>query len=185
MKKVISLMLALVMGLSLVGCGSENTAPEETKSTQETEVKIVKETEAEQETDTATYADDMFSAEEIVYRVVNNQFDNFEIKIRNTSDEKLNTIIFTVQGLDKNGDVIESWFMGNNGALDAGQAYPFYCRSNFTDTCASVDDVISQMEYIKIVDVRILKSLNANAQMEQYEFKEAPIFKVADIQPKK
>ena len=39
------------------------------------------------------------------------------------------------------------------------------------------------MEYIKIVDVRILKSLNANAQMEQYEFKEAPIFKVADAPP--
>ena len=183
MKKTI--VITLTLCLLLAGCGGNSTAPaEEAAPAQQTVIPAVTEGESVRETDAAACADDMFAVECIAYRVVNGKFNNFEIKIRNITDQKLSTVIFTVQGLDQNGDVTESWFMGNNGAVDAGQAFPYYCRSNFTDTCASVEEVTAQMEYIKIVGVRVVTAFSDNTTMEEYDFKDAPVFKISDIQPK-
>lgn len=187
MKKIISLVLALVMCLSLCACGTETTAQEKKKETMavgQSEATISTEAEVQETTESIVYAESFFTVEEIVYEMFNNDTPEFGIKIRNTTTEKITDFFFTVQLLDKNGDILDSKDPMGIDALDAGQAFWLEVRWLDRNGYKSIQEFSEDVESIKIVSATIKRTGVDYSKWDKYEFEKPTTFKVVDIQPK-
>lgn len=188
MKKVISLILALAMCLSLCACGTETTTQEKNKETMavgQSEATTSTEAEVQETTESIVYAESFFTVEEIVYEMFNNDTPEFGIKIRNTTTEKITDFFFTVQLLDKNGDILDSKDPMGIDALDAGQAFWLEVRWLDRNGYNSIQEFSEDVESIKIVSATIKRTGVDYSKWDKYEFEKPTTFKVADIQPKK
>lgn len=185
MKRLIALLLTVGMILALCGCGG-NTAEEPTVNDAKAEVVI--ETTAPEITepteDPSAYADDMFAVEDIVYEMRRDELQNFEIKIRNLTEEKHPDIYFGVQALDTRGDVLAAWTMGTQDSLQPGQACWFYCSNNLFDDCDSIEEAMMRADAIRVTRVHIQTIKDDPKSWVDYEFANLPTFRLADIQPK-
>lgn len=188
MKKGISLVLVLVMCLSLCACGTETTTQEKNKETMavgQSEATISTEAEVHETTEPIVYAESFFTVEEIVYEMFNNDTPEFGIKIRNSTTEKITDFFFSVQLLDKNGDILDNKDPMGIDALDAGQAFWLEVRWLDRNGYKSIQEFSEDVESIKIVSATIKRAGVDYSKWVKYEFEKPTIFKVADIQPKK
>ncbi len=176
MKKILTLFFALLMVLSLCGCGSETTTQAEASES--------KGTEAEAGSLSEVYAEDFVAVEDINYEMSKSEIHNLNIKIRNTTSENMIKLYFRVQALDVAGDVLDSWNMGSSDRLDAGQGYWFYCSGDIFEDCKSIEAASEKAASIRVLSVHIQKVKDDASSWVDYDFKEPPVFKVADIQPK-
>ena len=197
MKRIVALALVLITCVSLCACGKKVDSSEEVMDnvtiaeTQAAPTQI----EAEEETpQVATedfeivsyekdpvYAEDLFAIEDFVYEMFRDKIHNFKIKIRNTTSEKMGTIMFRAQALDAAGDVLDAWNIGSSDGLDAGQAFWFYCSNQAFDDCKTIEEASKKVDTIRIISATIwIESGNST----EYDFKEPYVIKVIDIKPK-
>lgn len=187
MKKIISLILAIVMCFTLCACGTETTTQEkntEAMAVEQSEATISTEAEVQETTETIVYAESFFTVEDIVYEMFNNDTPEFGIKIRNTTTEKITDFFFTVQLLDKNGDILDSKDPMGIDALDAGQAFWLEVLWLDRNGYKSIQEFSEDVESIKIVSATIKRTGVDYSKWDKYEFEKPTSFKVADIQPK-
>lgn len=183
MKRLIALLLAVGTVLCLCGCGGKTTqAPAPTEGTEaaapaQTTLPEVQETTAAPQ----IYAEEMFAVEDIVYEIRRDELKNFEVKIRNLTDEKFLDLYFRVQALDTQGDVLAAWTMGSSDALEAGQAYWYYCSNNLFDDCTSIEDAATRAESIRIVFAKIQTIKGDPSSWVQYDFRNPPTYRVAEL----
>ena len=186
MKRLIALLLALGTILSLCGCGGKTTqAPAPTEAAEagsavETTLPEIPETTAVP----TVYAEEMFAVEDIVYEIRRDELKNFEVKIRNLTDETFLNLYFRVQALDTRGDVLAAWTMGSQDGLDRGQAYWYYCSNNLFDDCRNLEDAVMRADAIRITYVKIQTVRDDPSSWVEYEFASLPTFRLADIRPK-
>lgn len=188
MKKIISFIIVLAMIVSLCACGTETTTQEkntEAMSVEQSEATISTEAEIQETTEYIVYAESYFTVEEIVYEMFNNDTPEFGIKIRNTTTEKITDFFFTVQLLDKNGDILDSKDPMGIDALDAGQAFWLEVRWLDRNGYKTIQEFSEDVESIKIDSATIKRTGVDYSKWDKYEFEKPTTFKVADIQPKK
>lgn len=170
MKRVIALLLTLAMALSLCACGGNSAqtgAPEQEEKTTGGNV---------------TRAEDIFAVEQIAYQERRSELQNFDIKIRNVTQERILDVYFGIQALDAAGDVLESWTMGSMDALEAGQGYWYYCNNNdLFGECATIEEAAAKAESIRIPFAKIQTVKDDPSSWVQYDFQEPPTFRIAEI----
>lgn len=182
MKKLITILLTVCLTLALCSCGG--SAAEETAAKAEGSVKTTVPETTELAEDTTVYADDMFAVEDIVYEMRRDELQNFEIKIRNLTENKHPDLYFGVQALDTRGDVLAAWNMGSQDGLQPGQAAWFYCSNNLFDDCDSIEEAMMRADSIRVTRVNIQTIKDDPKSWVEYEFAGLPTFRLADIQPK-
>ena len=186
MKRLIALLLAVGTILCLCGCGGKTTqAPAPTEGTEasapaQTTLPEVPETTAAPQ----IYAEEMFAVEDIVYEIRRDELKNFEVKIRNLTDEKFLDLYFRVQALDTRGDVLAAWTMGSQDGLEPGQAYWYYCSNNLFDNCRNIEVAMQRADALRITYVKIQTVRDDPSSWVEYEFATLPTFRLADIRPK-
>ena len=174
MKKTLSLIMVLVMCLSLCACGSADNPPE-------TNTPVV--TNAPTETQTVI-AENEFKLETIGYDATPAaNIVNIDFKFRNTTEQDFDRVVFTVQALDANGDVIESTIMGEDN-LDAGQAAWFTFQTNDSRSCKTIEELSEKIATIKVVSVQAMPNVNDAGTYYDLTFKEPILVKVAEVEPK-
>jgi hypothetical protein len=187
MKKALSVLLVIVMCSSLCACGTETTTQEknnEAITAGQSEATISTETEVQETTESIVYAESFFKVEEIVYEMFNNDTPEFGIKIRNTSTEKITDFFFSVQLLDKNGDILDNKDPMGIDTLDAGQAFWLEVRWLDRNGYKTIQEFSEDVESIKIVSATIKRTGVDYSKWDKYEFEKPATFKVADIQQK-
>lgn len=187
MKRTISLLLVLALCLSLCACGTETTPQEKNEATiavGQSKAATPNEVKVQETTAPIVYAETFFTVEDIVYEMFNKDTPDFSIKIRNTTTEKIEDFFFSVQLLDKNGDILDDKDPMGIDTLDAGQA--FWLEFIWLDRNGykSIQEFSEDVESIKIVSTTIKKTGVDYSKWVKYEFEKPIIFKVADIQPK-
>ena len=182
MKKLTIILLSVCLNLALCGCGGN--AAEETAANAEVSVETTVPETTEPTEDTSVYADAMFAVEDIVYEMRRDELQNFEIKIRNLTENKHPDLYFGVQALDTRGDVLAAWNMGSQDGLQPGQAAWFYCSNNLFDDCDSIEEAMMRADAIRVTRVNIQTIKDDPKSWEEYEFAGLPTFRLADIQPK-
>ena len=169
MKRLIALLLAVGTVLCLCGCGGKTTqAPAPTEGTEaaaptQTTLPEVQETTAAPQ----IYAEEMFAVEDIVYEIRRDELKNFEVKIRNLTDEKFLDLYFRVQD-----------------GLEPGQAYWYYCSNNLFDNCRNIEVAMQRADALRITYVKIQTVRDDPSSWVEYEFATLPTFRLADIRPK-
>lgn len=186
MKRLIALLLAVGAVLCLCGCGGKTAdAP---AATEAAEISAPPETtlpEVPQTTAAPTvYAEELFQVEDIVYEIRRDELKNFEVKIRNLTNEKILDLYFRVQALDAQGDVLAAWTMGAQDGLEPGQAYWYYCSNNLFDNCRNMEDAAMRADAIRITYVKIQTVRDDPSSWVEYEFATLPTFRLADIRSK-
>lgn len=174
MKKIGTLFLALGLCLALCGCGGK--APE-AAPTQAPETTAAAETTGEP----VVYAETMFAVEDMVAEMRRGELQNFEVKIRNTTDKKIDEYHFRVQALDDRGDVLEAWSMGSSDALEAGQAIWFYCGNNLFDDCKNMEEAAQRAQSLRITYASVQTVKGDPKTWVDYDFENPPTYTVADI----
>lgn len=176
MKRILALLLALM--LILCACGEKAPqAPEAAPAAQEENQAA----ESEKQPD-VVYAEELFAVEEVAYTFNRGEFRNFDVKIRNITSEKMPDVYYGVQALDAAGDVTESWSMGSSDALEAGQAYWYYCNSSeLFDECFSIEDAAARAESIRIVYAKVQTVKGDSGSWVQYDFRNPPTYRIADL----
>ena len=186
MKRLTALLLAVMAVLALCGCGGQNG--ETSAATEGTEPPVFVETtlpEVPQTTAAPTvYAEELFQVEDIVYEIRRDELKNFEIKIRNLTDEKILDLYFRVQALDTQGDVLAAWTMGAQDGLEPGQAYWYYCSNALFDDCRNMEEAALRADAIRITYVKIQTVRDDPSSWVEYDFASLPTFRLADIRPK-
>ena len=188
MKKTLLVLLVIMMCLLLCACGTGTTTQEQHKETMavgQSEATVSTEAEVQETTESIVYAESFFTVEEIVYEMFNNDTPEFGIKIRNTTTEKITDFFFSVQLLDKNGDILDNKDPMGIDALDAGQAFWLEVRWLDRNGYKSIQEFSKDVETIKIVSATIKRTGVDYSKWDKYEFEKPITFKVADIQPKK
>ena len=188
MKKTLLMLLLIVMCLSLCACGTETATQEKNKkvvAVEQSEATISTESEVQETTEPIVYAESFFIIEEIVYEMFNNDTPEFGIKIRNTTTEKITDFFFSVQLLDKNGDVLDSKDPMGIDTLDAGQAFWLEVRWLDRNGYKTIQEFSEDVESIKIVSATIKRTGVDYSKWDKYKFEKPITFKVADIPPKK
>ena len=175
MKKIISLILALMLCLSLCACGG-TTASSETITPAETI--------APTETQAVVYAEDEFKLEVIGYDATPAaNIVNIDFKFRNMTENDFGRIAFNVQALDANGDVIDSTVMGAEN-LGAGQAAWFTFQTNASRSCKTIEELSQKIDSIKIFSVQVMPNVMDYTTYYDLTFDEPVVVKVAEVQPK-
>ena len=175
MKRITALLLALM--LTLCACADKTPQAQEAAPVPQADNQA-----AENEKDPEiVYAEDLFAVEEVAYTVSRGEFRNFDVKVRNITDKKMPDVYYNVQALDAAGDVIESWTMGSSDALEAGQAYWYYCSNNLFDDCTSIEDAATRAESIRIVFAKVQTIKGDPSSWVQYDFRNPPTYRVAEL----
>lgn len=170
MKRILSAMLVFALALALCGCGAGETAAPAT-------------------TENAAYAESLVAVENIAYQLQEQKWElkEFNVKIRNVTDQVLNEITFKGQGLDANGDVLEEWIVCSVDALEPGQAsWARVYNNDLFRGCKSIEEAAQRAETIRITSMHYRADMDAAEDWmgwEDYDFREPPTFKVADILP--
>ena len=158
MKRFVAMLLALMMVLSLIACGSSNTsAPNEPANTT-TEPTNTPSEPANQNTEKSIELnipiDERFTIIEAIYTT--KQFTDgslaVKLKIKNNTEENYQDISFEVGSYDKNGD--KQWQEYCYAEIEAGHA----TWTTFFGTDLSLDNFGS----VKIQSYEILKKIDAN-----------------------
>ena len=172
MKRMIAMILALALTMSLCACGASSTqSGDKSESIAAKNEKVTDE----------VYAEDFFAVEEIAYKYDRGEVRNFEVKIRNITAKKILDVYYGVQALDAAGDVIESWNMGGSDVLQAGQACWYYCSNNLFDDCGSIEEAATRAESIQIISAHIQTVKDDPRSWVHYDFKEPPTARIADL----
>lgn len=175
MKKFLSAVLTLALLLSLGGCGGT------------TDTKVPETNETAEPSEAAVYAESFVDVENIVYQLYDHswELDQFNVNIRNVTDNVMNEILLFGQALDTNGDVLEEWAICYADALEPGQAS--WLRANNSDVlrdCKSIEEAAQRADSIRIIRMGYRAVTDAEEDWmgwEEYDFKEPPTFKVAGI----
>ena len=176
MKRITALILALM--LALCACGNSDPHTAEPQAAAQTENQPA---ETEKQPD-VVYAEEIFTVEEVAYTVSRGEFRNFDVKIRNITDEKIPDVYYGIQALDAAGDVIESWNMGSSDSLEPGQGYWYYCNSNeLFDECFSIEDAAGRAESIRIAFAKVQTVKGDSSSWVQYDFREPPTYRIAEL----
>lgn len=184
MKKVLSLILALVLVLTLSACGNNETSQEhKSEGSNVKQSTTVRATEAIENTDDTVYADDEFSLEEVKYEV-----DSFGViicfKFRNVSKKHLDRASFTVQMLDTNGDIVDTKYIGYIDGIDPGQGVWYELRTDATKECSSIQELSARIHSFKIVSLDATEDDTDNYGYYSLDFKNPIIIEVASIEAK-
>lgn len=181
MNKTISILLALVLCLSLCACGSTSNPPE---TNAPVESNAPPETNAPTETQTAVYAENEFKLEVIGYDATPAaNIVNIDFKFRNMTEQDFGRVVFTVQALDANGDVIESTVMGEEN-LGAGQAAWFTFQTNDSRSCKTIEELSEKIDTVKVISVQVMPNVNDAGTYYTLTFDAPILVKVAEVQPK-
>ena len=183
MKKIISLLLAIILILSLCACGDSTSAPknEDTPSKQ-SETEIPQETKSTKAED-SRYAESLFLFEGAVYQKSSMGI-SFVLTFRSQTDEKIDSLYFKAQSLDANGEVLESSGCGTQAVPENGQSTGFFCKQKIFDECTTIEEAATKADSIRITAVVITPNKDDSSTRYTVEFKEPIIIKIADVDPK-
>lgn len=174
MKRQLTLLLFLVLSLSLCACGTESPA-QTTAAPAQTEAVESETTEA------VVYAENFIVLEEVVYDDVWVKGPILKLKLRNITDERIGELVFRVQTLDNNGDVLEASWCAIQDGLDAGQAYYFGYSPSALDKCETPEEVRETAGAIRIISIEARAKKGDYDSGVEYEFKEPLIWQIADV----
>ena len=179
MKKVILIALCLIMVISLCACGND-VDPNETNSTNNQQ----NETQGQVEENETIYAEDEFSFELVGYDATPSaHIVNIDFKFRNITDKNIDRIVFSAQGLDVNGDVVENTVMGEEN-ISAGQATWFTYQTNSNRSCQTIDELSQKIHSIKVYSVQVHLDATDATTYYDLDFKEPIVIVVADVEDK-
>jgi len=184
MKKWLVLVFAFLTLASMCACGSDSAVQESDAVVAPEVTENMEETQATAPVEAEVIAEDLFSVESINYEMHRDELNNFNVKIRNITDEKMENLYFRVQALDPAGDVLEAWNMGSSDRLDAGQAYWYYCSCDLFDDCISVEEAAERVDSIRILSANIQTIKDDASSWVEHDFAEPPTYKVAEIREK-
>lgn len=191
MKKVIPIILALAMCLTLGACGKSNVSNtnylpgNNDVNLQNPMPKNLPEGIFDEvELSDAEYAEEEFSFEEVRY--ITYQYTSgvdIDFKFRNNTERRFDSVVFMAQGLDERGDVVEDDILGADN-IGAGQGAWYKYQTNTTLAANSIEEVSKTIHSIMIYSVQVNVDSNKMMGIYDLQFKDPIIVPVAEIQPK-